>query len=94
MTSLLVRQNDIYLVETEKVAFWYEFHMPSCNTTITPIFSERRKIEYIWLDAYGKVLDQKTGYDGREEPQTSVIPQKAADENGEYTFDHWEVYHP
>ena len=90
LEELLVRQNDIFLTETEKVAFWYEFHMPSCNTTITPIFSERRKIEYIWLDAYGKVLDQKTGYDGREEPQTSVIPQKAADENGEYTFDHWE----
>lgn len=93
LDDLLVRRDDIYLVDTDKVAFWYEFHMPSGNTTITPVFSERRLINYVWWDGNGKVLDQKTGYEGREEPVTSVVPQKPADAEGEYAFDRWEVYH-
>lgn len=92
LDKLLVRQNDIYLVDADKVAFWYEFHMPSGDTTITPIFVERRQIDYIWLDADRNVLDQKTGYEGRKEPETSAVPQKAADAEGEYAFDHWEVF--
>ncbi len=93
LDSLLVRMNDIFLVEVDKVAVWYEFHMPSGDTTITPIFVERNPIEYIWLDDNGNILDQKTGYEGRKEPVTDVIPEREPDGDGEFTFDHWEVEH-
>lgn len=92
LDKLLVRQDDKFLIETNKVAFWYEFHMPSGDTTITPIFVERRLINYVWLDANRNVLDRKTGYEGRTEPETDAVPQKAADAEGEYVFDRWEVY--
>ena len=90
LEQLLVRQNDIFLVDATKVAFWYEFHMPSGDATITPVFSERRQIEYVWYDTDGTELDRKTGYEGRKEPETSAVPYKAADEEGNYQFDHWE----
>lgn len=94
LDSLLVRINDIYLVEAEKVAFWYEFHMPSGDTTITPVFVARREIEYIWYDDNGSILDHKIGYEGRTEPVTDAVPHREPDAEGEFTFDHWEKdYH-
>lgn len=90
LEQLLVREDDIMHIDTEEVAFWYEFHMPSGNTAITPIFAARRQIQYIWLDANGDQLDSKIGYEGRKEPVTSLVPVKEADAEGEYAFERWE----
>lgn len=69
---------------------YYEFYMPSANVTLTPEFVKRKTIEYYWFNDDGSVLDIKTGYEGRANPVTDLIPTKQGDA-ATYIFEGWEL---